>query len=64
MAELTTFQKMDELEKRLFISRLVNLCNADEKAFTVMQYQMEQQELRLKEAHIPIATNFPTMTIP
>lgn len=62
--DLTTFQKMDEMEKKLFISRIVNICNADEKSFGVISHHLELQEQRLKDNHVQIATNFPTITIP
>ncbi len=64
MSNLTTFQKMSEMDKKLFVCRLINLCSADEKAFTTFNYQMTLQEERLKLLHIPIATNFASITIP
>lgn len=54
---LTTFQKMDEQQKKEFISRFINVMSADEKAYSVLLYNLEQQEKRIKENHIPIATN-------
>lgn len=55
--QLTTFQKMEELQKKEFISRFINVMNADQKAYSVFLYHLEQQEQRLKDNHIPMATN-------
>lgn len=58
--QLTTFQKMDEQQKKEFISRFINVMSADEKAYSVLFYALEQQEKRLVENHIPMATNNPS----
>ncbi len=58
---LTTFQKMSELEKKELVSRFINVMTADEKAFNTLLYNLELQEKRLKENHIPMATNNPTL---
>lgn len=57
---LTTFQKMDEQQKKELISRFINVMSADEKAYGALIYTLEQQEKRIKENHIPIATNNPS----
>lgn len=56
---LTTFQKMTEQEKKELVSRFINVMNADEKAFSVLLNHLELQETRLKDNHIPMATNNP-----
>lgn len=57
---LTTFQKMDEQGKKELISRFINVMSADEKAYGALFYTLEQQEKRIRENHIPIATNNPS----
>ena len=46
---LTTFQKMDEQQKKELISRFINVMSADEKAYGALFYTLEQQEKRIRE---------------
>ena len=59
--QLTSFQKMEDNQKKEFISRFINVMSADQKAFSVLLHHLEQQEKRLRENHIPMATNNVTL---
>lgn len=57
--EKTTFQKMDELEKREFIQRFINLACCSERSFKVLEHWVEQEELMCKENHIKLQKLYP-----
>lgn len=53
--DLTSFQKLSELEKREVISKFISVFNADEKAYNVLMYHLQLQEERLEANNIKVA---------
>jgi hypothetical protein len=51
---MTDFQLMLDIEKKMFIQRIVDICNADNKSFRVIEHNVKKEEERLESLHIQL----------
>jgi len=56
---LTTFQLMNESEKKMIVQRLMNVMGANQKSFSVLLHTLELEEERLKSLHIKLPISYP-----
>lgn len=56
---LTTYQLMDEVEKREFVQRFLNLCGCSERAFKVLENAIKREEEFCEDKHIKLPISNP-----
>lgn len=59
MQEHTSFQKMDEQQKKEFIQSIINLLNCTQRACDVISDVVKKEQEYCKERHIPLANIYP-----
>ena len=57
--EITTFQKMDEMEKREFIQDIINLLNCTQRACNVIANVVNKEQEFCRNNHIPLDKIYP-----
>lgn len=57
--EHTSFQKMDEQEKREFIQNIINLLNCTQRACDVLTEVVRREQEFCKNNHIHLANIYP-----
>ena len=55
----TTYQKLDVLESKEFLQRIINVLNASEHGFGAIRYTLEKEEEFCREKNIKLPENYP-----